>query len=136
MMSCGMAAVPRLRSAGRELLILSRAPYDPKFWLLYCSSFPLSSILYHEHCFSVFLTLKPPPELPSSNSLEVKLGESMIRHNNTEQECFTVTLLRLRQRWPDKNCCVCTAPPRPLRFTRSPLRITSEGGQVVHLSHL
>lgn len=42
-----------------------------------------------------------------------------------------------RKQWrQDENCCVCTAPPRLLRFTRGPLRITSECSQVVHLSHL
>lgn len=53
----------------------------------------------------------------------------MMAHSHTSRGWF-------QQGKPDKKCCVCTAPPRLLRFTRGPLRITSKWGQVVRLSRL
>lgn len=134
-MSCGMAAVPRLTSEGRELLILSRV-WPKRFGSTtqtYCSSLPAPPhSLSPEHL--VFLTPKPPFDLLCSNSLirqmYVFLWQKQhykVAHIHAGQGRFRTAL----QQWrPDKNCCVCTAPPRLLRFTRGPLWITSEWGQV------
>lgn len=99
-----MVAVPRLTSEGRELLIFSRV--WPKIFGSTARNLLLLSILNILFFWSTLLH----PAL-----------------HNMPKWCLSVTrymialCLWLQQWRPDKKRCVCTAPPRLLRFTPGPL---------------
>lgn len=122
-MSCGMAAVARMTSVGREPLILSRVG-SKGFWLLY------PNLMYHS-CFPT-----PPHPLNTEHLVFLLLIYACTKTTLYDpSHSGWMRMLSLCSGWdnglsPDKNRCVCKAPPRPLWFTPCPLRITSEWVQV------
>lgn len=142
----------QLRTAYQQI---PRKPLDDVMWYSCCSKNDISgeraSYSFHSK-IQRFLAPLPksnvPLQLPHSPTPSQYWTSCFPSSHLCLQNNYTIwsltfildenafTMLWLRQRSPDKNCCVCKAPPRPLWFTWGPPRITSEWVQVVHLRRL
>lgn len=112
-MSCGMAAVPRMTSVGREPLILSRVR-SKGFWLLY------PNLMYH----SSFPT--PPHPLNTEHLVFLLLIYAykklhyMIPHIHTGWECFHYALAETTES-RQKLLCLQSSTSAALIHLRSPV---------------